>query len=127
MARLQGSRARYVYCKRFLDLGLGIPAGGRGRRNFAATDARNFTPGVYRRLTLARDHEKACPRLDPGWEPVSLLREARFGGRRKVGKDHAPDLSAGDVFFDEVGVLQAGGIKRGNAPANRGKPPPGLV
>src|ERR1035441_10338165 len=23
------------------------------------------------------------------WEPVSRLREARFGGRRKVGKDHA--------------------------------------
>jgi hypothetical protein len=26
---------------------------------------------------------------DPGWEPVSRLREARFGGRRKVGKDQA--------------------------------------
>jgi hypothetical protein len=23
------------------------------------------------------------------WAPVSRLREARFGGRRKVGKDHA--------------------------------------
>jgi len=45
-----GSRARNVYCKRFLDLGLGIPVGGRGRRNFAATDARNFTQPVYRRL-----------------------------------------------------------------------------
>src|ERR1019366_464316 len=82
-----GSRARNVYCKRFLDLGLGIPVGGRG--------ARNFTQPVYRRLTLARDPEKACPGLDPGWEPV-------------FGKDHAPDLSAGDVFFDEIGVLQAG-------------------
>jgi len=30
---------------------------------------------------LAHDPEK--------WEPVSRLREARFGGRRKVGKDHA--------------------------------------
>src|SRR5450756_1753088 len=90
-----GSRARNVYCKRFLDLGLGIPVGGRGRRNFAATDARNFTQPVYRRLTLTRDPEKACPGLDPGWEPV-------------FGKDHAPDLSAGDVFFDEIGVLQAG-------------------
>src|ERR1039458_9067905 len=90
-----GSRARNVYCKRFLDLGLGISGGGGGRRNFAATDARNFTQPVYRRLTLARDPEKACPGLDPGWEPV-------------FGKDHVPDLSAGDVFFDEIGVLQAG-------------------
>src|SRR5712691_6060876 len=24
------------------------------------------------------------------WKPVSRLREARFGGRRKVGKDYAP-------------------------------------
>src|ERR1039458_8663489 len=64
-----------------------MPAGGRGRRNFAAANARNFTQPVYRRLTLARDPEK--------WEPV-------------FGKDHAPDLSAGDVFFDEVGMLQAG-------------------
>jgi hypothetical protein len=23
------------------------------------------------------------------WKPVSRLREARFGGRRKVGEDHA--------------------------------------
>jgi len=23
------------------------------------------------------------------WQPVSRLREARFGGRRKVGRDHA--------------------------------------
>jgi hypothetical protein len=30
---------------------------------------------------VAHDPEK--------WEPVSRLREARFGGRRKVGKDHA--------------------------------------
>src|SRR3972149_4072496 len=30
---------------------------------------------------LAHDPEK--------WEPVSRLREARFGGRSKVGKDHA--------------------------------------
>jgi hypothetical protein len=33
--------------------------------------------------------KKACPGLDPGWVPVSRLREARFGGRSKVGKDHA--------------------------------------
>ena len=32
-------------------------------------------------LFLEHDPEK--------WEPVSRLREARFGGRRKVGKDHA--------------------------------------
>jgi hypothetical protein len=38
---------------------------------------------------LEHDPEKACPGLDPGWEPVSRLREAGFGGRRKVGKDHA--------------------------------------
>jgi len=38
-----GSRARNVYCKRFLDFDLGIPAGGRFGRNFAAADARNFT------------------------------------------------------------------------------------
>src|SRR5665811_1785017 len=31
--------------------------------------------------TLEHDPEK--------WAPVSRLREARFGGRRKVGKDHA--------------------------------------
>jgi hypothetical protein len=43
---------------RFLDFDLGIPAGGRGRRNFAVADARNFTQPVYRRLTLARDPEK---------------------------------------------------------------------
>jgi hypothetical protein len=24
-----------------------------------------------------------------GWQPVSRLREVRFGGQRKVGKDHA--------------------------------------
>jgi len=24
-----------------------------------------------------------------GWKPVSRLRDARFGGRRKLGKDHA--------------------------------------
>src|ERR1035437_3198914 len=86
------SRARNVYCKRFLDFDLGIPAGGRGRRHFAPANARNFTQPVYRRLTLARDPEK--------WEPV-------------FGKDHAPDLSAGDVFFDEVGMLQAGGFGGG--------------
>ena len=45
--------------------------------------------------------ENACPELDPGWIPVSRLREARqfavaptftgrFGGRRKVRKGHAP-------------------------------------
>ena len=32
-------------------------------------------------LRLKHDPEK--------WEPVSRLREARFGGRRKVGEDHA--------------------------------------
>jgi hypothetical protein len=31
-----------------------------------------------------------CLEQDPEkWEPVSRLREARFGGRRKVGKDYA--------------------------------------
>ena len=33
--------------------------------------------------------KKPAPDLIAGWEPVSRLREARFGGRRKVGKDHA--------------------------------------
>jgi hypothetical protein len=42
--------------------------------------------------------EKACPGLDPGWKPVSRLREALarlailarcFGGRRQVRKGHA--------------------------------------
>src|SRR5205814_10591182 len=33
-------------------------------------------------LFLEHDPEK--------WNPVSHLREARFGGRRKVGQDHAP-------------------------------------
>jgi hypothetical protein len=27
------------------------------------------------------------------WMPVSRLREARFGGRKQVGKDHAPMIS----------------------------------
>jgi hypothetical protein len=36
-------------------------------------------------LALEHDPEK--------WEPVSRLREARFGGRRKVGKDHAQTKS----------------------------------
>jgi len=56
------SRARNIYCNRFLDFALGIPAGGRGRRNFAAAAARNFTQPVYRWLRLARDPEK--PVLD---------------------------------------------------------------
>jgi hypothetical protein len=43
--------------------------------------------------------KKPCPALDTGWVPVSRLREALresihlarcFGGRRQVGKDHAP-------------------------------------
>jgi len=38
---------------------------------------------------LKHDPEKACPGHDLGWNPVSRLREARFGGRRKVGTDHA--------------------------------------
>ncbi len=37
------------------------------------------------RIALGHDPEK--------WIPVSRLREARFGGRRKVGKDHAPPIS----------------------------------
>jgi hypothetical protein len=50
------------------------------------------------------DPENACPGLDPGWTPVSRLREALacshrvdqcFGGRRQVGKDHAPRTSYG--------------------------------
>ena len=36
------------------------------------------------------DLEKACPGLDREWKPVSRLREARFGGLKKVRKDHAP-------------------------------------
>jgi hypothetical protein len=39
---------------------------------------------------LEHDPEKpALGRSIRGWKPVSRLREARFGGRRKVGKDHA--------------------------------------
>src|SRR3972149_5893184 len=43
---------------------------------------------------VAHDPEK--------WEPVSRLREARFGGRRKVGQDHSQELlseamTAGDI------------------------------
>jgi hypothetical protein len=34
-------------------------------------------------------HESALEHDPEKWEPVSRLREARFGGRRKVGKDHA--------------------------------------
>jgi hypothetical protein len=37
----------------------------------------------------ARDPEKHVLDPDRGWEPVSRLHEARFGGQRKVGKDHA--------------------------------------
>jgi hypothetical protein len=56
-------------------------------------------------MQLEHDPEKACPGLDPGWEPVSRRSlcsgrpkagpecEARFGGRRKVGKDHAQSKS----------------------------------
>jgi hypothetical protein len=32
------------------------------------------------------DREKACPGRDPGWAPVPRRREARFGGRSRVGK-----------------------------------------
>ena len=42
-------------------------------------DRRCKRPGLSR--ILKHDPEK--------WYPVSRLREARFGGRRKVGKDHA--------------------------------------
>jgi len=31
--------------------------------------------------------------LDRGWVPVSRLREARFGGRSRVRKDHAQTMS----------------------------------
>jgi hypothetical protein len=38
----------------------------------------------------AHDPEKlVLGHLIRGWVPVSRLREARFGGRSKVGKDHA--------------------------------------
>src|SRR4029077_8994669 len=46
--------------------------------------------------------KKACPGLNPGWTPVSRLREAvaaacilvlGFGGRSEVGKDHAETKS----------------------------------
>src|SRR5450830_1057746 len=113
-----GSRARNVYCKRFLDLGLGIPVGGRGRRNFAATDARNFTQPVYRRLTLAHDPEKACPGLDPGWEPVfgkdhaqkiEVLAAATFNCHRSVTRMRYPEpacvvccVSRNPLFCDPV-------------------------
>src|ERR1035441_7148477 len=81
------SRARNVYCKRFLDFDLGIPAGGRGRRNFAAANARNFMQPVYRRLTLF----------------------------------------AGDVFFDEVGMLQAGEFDGETVLDMADHPAPGLA
>jgi hypothetical protein len=54
------------------------------------------------RRRLQHDPEKACPRLNPDWGPVSRLREAvqadcvavsRFGGRRQVRKDHAQTRS----------------------------------
>ena len=53
---------------------------------------------------LAHDPEK--PVLDPdrGWEPVSRLREARFGGRRKVGKDHAPGKLMASFRHDGVEI-----------------------
>jgi hypothetical protein len=35
------------------------------------------------------DPEKPATGLAPVVGPVSRLREARFGGRRKVGQDHA--------------------------------------
>jgi hypothetical protein len=47
---------------------------------------------------LEHDLEKTCSGLDPGWMPVSRLREAlisqpflfrRFGGRGRSEKDHA--------------------------------------
>src|SRR5258708_35898078 len=50
-------------------------------------------------MTREHDPDKAGPGPDPGWLPVSRLREAQalttsrahqcFGGRRQVGKDHA--------------------------------------
>src|SRR5262245_1591120 len=52
---------------------------------------------------LEHDPENACPAPDAGWVPVSRLREALapsfrvdqcFGGRRQVGKDHAPPIAS---------------------------------
>src|SRR5215218_5550946 len=43
-----------------------------------------IAPAVFtERAVKAREHDPEK------WEPVSRLREARFGGRRKVGSDHA--------------------------------------
>jgi hypothetical protein len=36
-----------------------------------------------------KPHSKSLEHDPEKWKPVSRLREARFGGRRKVGKDHA--------------------------------------
>ncbi len=43
------------------------------------------------------------------WKPVSRLREARFGGRRKVGKDHAPikHPDSDPIQFDRITVWRA--------------------
>jgi hypothetical protein len=43
-----------------------------------------FHVSMKHEIALEHDPEKACPGLDPGWEPVFRLRETRFGGRRKV-------------------------------------------
>ena len=46
-----------------------------------------YTVHTIRDAVLEHDPEK--------WETVSRFREARFGGRSKVGKDHAPAKSLG--------------------------------
>ena len=67
--------------------------GGAQRSARAAIRLRRFERGAGRTV-LEHDPENACPGLDPGWPPVSRLREARCGGRRKVGKDHAQSKHA---------------------------------
>jgi hypothetical protein len=70
---------------------LPFAAGYRRAREFTAANARNLRRDVNGAVTLVHDPEKHVLDPDRGWGPVSRLREARFGGRRKVGKDHAQE------------------------------------
>jgi len=60
------------------------------RASGAAAMPRIFRRLCFRRGNSARSGKSLPSDLSRGWRPVSRLREARFGGRSKVRKDHAP-------------------------------------
>ena len=79
------------------NLATSLAAGDRVRHRHGRRNDRQGFLGAARVRVHGHQGRSARDRWlehDPEkWEPVSRLREARFGGRRKVGKDHAQTKS----------------------------------